>query len=109
MVQEILGHDDYEDWKQVTSDPRSVGHAILSENGEAVAENGLSDMAAAVAANMFDVTEQMGELLGDGACKRFHVLGTGRNYVGVNYTNAAGLVVQTTQAPAEVKELRHVR
>lgn len=109
-MEQILGCNDYEDWKTLTSDPKSVGHAILSNEGAALSESGLSEMAAPVAANMFDVTALLGELLGEpGGCKRFCVVGTGRRYVCVNYANAAGLVVQTATTQAEIKEFRHVR
>lgn len=110
MLQNLLTSDEQKTWKDLMADPKALGHAIISEDGEPVVENGLSDMAVPVAANMFDVANLIGGILGEPeGCKRFCVLGKGRNYVGVGFASASALLVQSTTAKAEIKELRDVR
>ena len=110
MVQDVLAGDEQAALKDLVADPKSVGHAILSNDGEPLFESGLSDMAVPVAANMFDVANQIGDLLGEtSGCRRYCVVGSGRSYMGVRFSTASALIVQSTSPKAEIKELRDVR
>jgi|GEM_PF-4831589 len=109
-MENILDEDERATWSKLISDPKSVGHAMLTGDGNTLSERGLSDMAVPVAANLFDVCRTIGELLGEEhGCKQFCIVGKDRDYIGVAFKSASALIVQSTVPQGEIKELRNVR